>query len=97
MAADHERPLVSSASWPLQGGDFGIAWVQRNVVEEGVSFHSALVPLVHGVDGFRKLSARRLVDAARVDPDPVEAIAEGLLAAPLNLGKALLLASLPQV
>lgn len=56
-----------------------------DIVEEGVAHLRPTVPLVHGVDGLWKLRATVSVDAARIDPDVVEAMTPSELACLLYL------------
>jgi hypothetical protein len=66
-----ERPATSelpaSLDVPLQF-IFGYRKAAVYVGEVHVAHSSISVPAKHGIDGFRKLRAARLVDAAGVDP-----------------------------
>ena len=62
-----------------------IVFLGRNVPEVRVAQVRAPVPLVHGVDRLGQLRAARLVDAARIDPDVLEAVSPRHLACPSDL------------
>ena len=44
-----------------------------------------VIPLEHGINGLGELGATRLVDAARIDPDPFEPVFERLSTAVFDL------------
>ena len=52
-----------------------------DIVEIGEADCSVGIPFVHGIDSLRKLDTIRLVDAAGVDPDPLEALEVSVFAA----------------
>jgi hypothetical protein len=53
----------------------------RHIGDVYVAPHCLVIPAKHGVDRFQKLCAARLVDAAGVDPEVMEAILCSLLPA----------------
>src|SRR5215469_17848869 len=53
----------------------------RHILEIRVAVLRTLVPLIHRVNGFRKLRAAALVDTARIYPAPIQRIILGLKAA----------------
>ena len=82
-----QRPAPSKPSASRKARVLGHRVVRvRHVTHISEADFGGLVPGVHGVDGLRQLRAARLVDAARVDPNPVEPVLPRQLAAHDNLG-----------
>ena len=52
-----------------------------------VTHSSILIPLLHRVDGLRKLCAAALVDAAGIDPEEFQVLTQRLLTALFDLVK----------
>ena len=59
--------------------------VAADIAENGIALDRLLVELEHGVDGLGELRTARLVDAACVDPNPLQAVPQSLETAFLDL------------
>ena len=65
-------PTLEPAAFPQR-----IRFPGPEILEDGVAHLGVLVPLEHGVDGFRQLGAAGLVDTAGVDPSMSEILLLG--------------------